>query len=121
MSEGVNDTGGKPALTKEQKKKANLFCIISTICGFLVAPIFCLLCYVLDDNGMESLGAVMLFPAFAAVLAGIGLMIFVRIKYSKSVYGLVLMILYIVMVAAVAIGAIVLIGACLTACTDPTW
>ena len=121
MSEGVNNTGKKPELTKEQKKKANILCIVSIVLGFVVPLICGALCYVFEDNGMETMSAMILFPAAFCFLAGIALMVIVRAKYSRSVFGKVLMILYIVCGAIGVIGAVFIIGACLTVCTDPTW
>ena len=111
----------KPELTAEQKKKANILCILSTVLGFPIPVIFCALCYFFEDNGMETLATAALTPAGFSLLAGVALMVIVRAKYSRSVFGKVLMILYIVMFLTVAAAAIYLFAACLTACSDPRW
>lgn len=111
----------KPELTNEQKKKANLLCVFSLIFGILLPLVFGGLSFVLDNCGMDTLSAYALFPAVGGFLAGMVLMIIVRAKYPRSVFGVILMILYIILIALVVIGTVILILAFLTACTDPTW
>jgi hypothetical protein len=52
------------------------------------------------------------FIPSAAMIAGIALMIVVRIKYSKSKFGLILMIIYCVYVAVALIFIIIALSSC---------
>ena len=111
----------KPELTAEEKKRANGLCVISLILGFAVTLILGAISLFLDNNGMETLSAYVLFPASASFLAGLVLMIIVRIKYSRSLFGKILMVIYIVFIAAAVVGTAYLLISCLTACSDPRW
>ena len=111
----------KPVLTPEEKKKANRLCIISTILGFVIPAIFAALSGYLNYIGMETVSAYALFPASFSLLAGLVLMIIVRAKYNRSLFGKILMIIYIVVMAIGVIGCAYLLISCLNACSDPTW
>lgn len=111
----------RPELTKEDKKKANRLCLISLLLGLVVPLIFGAASYFLNDNGEEVISTFLLFPAGASLLAGAVLMIIVRAKYSRSIFGKILMILYILLFAIGVIGVVYLILTILSVCTDPTW
>lgn len=111
----------RPELTAEEKKKANRLCIISAILGFVIPVIFGALSGYLNYIGMETVSAYALFPASFSLLAGLVLMIIVRAKYAGSLFGKLLMIIYIVVMAIGFIGCAYLLISCLNACTDPTW
>ncbi len=90
-------------MSPEENKRANILCVISLACE--VVPMFLngILSALLTVNGtwyvgdaqafMESIGSVLSGLLF---IAGIVLLIIVRVKYPKNVFGKVLMWVYIV-------------------------
>ena len=102
----------------QEQKKANKLCILSLILTVAVPLVLCIIFGI-----VESLGAVTNYyiPMFAGVLgsgamiAGFVLMIVVRVKYRKSKFGLILMIIYCVLVAVFLIFFIV---SATTSCSD---
>ena len=101
----------------QERKKANRLCILSLILGIVIPLAACILFWVVENAGSIPsyfvITMVTLLPS-AAMIAGIALMIVVRIKYSKSKFGLVLMIIYCVYVAA----ALIIIIIALSSCSD---
>lgn len=90
-------------MSPEENKRANILCVISLACE--VGPMFLngILSALLTVNGvwnvgdaqafMENIGGVLSGLLF---IAGIVLLIIVRVKYPKNVFGKVLMWVYIV-------------------------
>lgn len=115
----------RPELSPEEKKQANKLCIISMILMF--APIVIIfikdiILGVMYDTGTEEFlyniaGSYVLESTLAFLLIGCGiaalvLMILVRVKYPQSVFGKVLMWLYIVLAILVVVFIAVTIIAC---------
>ena len=101
----------------QERKKANRLCILSLILGIVIPLAACILFGVVENAGSIPsyfvITMVTLLPS-AAMIAGIVLMIVVRIKYPKNKFGLVLMIIY---CAYVVIGLIFFVIA-LSSCSD---
>lgn len=115
----------RPELSPEEKKQANKLCIISMILMF--APIVIIfikdiILGVMYDTGTEEFlyniaGSYVLESTLTFLLIGCGiaalvLMILVRVKYPQSVFGKVLMWLYIVLAILVVVFIAVTIIAC---------
>ena len=102
----------------QEQRKANGLCIISLILGVIFPVAACIIFGVAENLGFSPsysfISMVIGLPVSAAVIAGIALMIVVRVKYRKSKFGLVLMIIY---CAYVAISLLVLMFA-LSSCSD---
>ena len=113
--------------TPEDKKKANTMCIISLICMFVPSLISgvvtVLLSAALQGTGKSDFSTTSnvyeLITSFVYLLTGAAeiaswvLMIYVRVKYPKNVFGKVLMILYIGLVILGIIGTVILFIACI--------
>lgn len=102
--------------TPEEKKKANMLCLISVI--LTVCPtIFVMITSVFNikNNIITTI-----FGAITSVnnLAALVLMIVVRVKYPKNVFGKVLMWLYIITIVGGLILAIVFMISCAIMCGD---
>ena len=101
----------------QERKKANRLCILSLILGIVIPLAVCIIFGVVENTGFTPsyylITMVTLLPS-AAMIAGIVLMIVVRIKYPKNKFGLVLMIIY---CAYVVIGLIFFVIA-LSSCSD---
>ena len=112
--------------TPEEHRKGNLFSWISVACsvgskllGFLCGCVAGLIGKgtALDwsDNPIiQGLGALLYGVTGLAELAGFVLMVYVRVKYPKNVFGKVLMWIYIVGFILYLIAAIVLLIACIS-------
>ncbi|HCJ76274.1 hypothetical protein ACTQ1U_00035 [Thermoguttaceae bacterium LCP21S3_D4] len=115
----------RPELSPEDKKQADKLCIISMILMF--APIVIIfikdiILGVMYDTGTEEFlyniaGSYVLESTLTFLLIGCGiaalvLMILVRVKYPQSVFGKVLMWLYIVLAILVVVFIAVTIIAC---------
>ncbi|MDO5154874.1 MAG: hypothetical protein Q4D51_02815 [Eubacteriales bacterium] len=108
---------------EEEKKTANKLCLISLICMVLpiVLTIFSIVVLALTTSSDSSEADAIVFNILsavngAAVIAAIVLMIYVRIKYPKNIFGKVLMWLYIVIAILIVVAVIVLIVTCLVTC-----
>ena len=106
-------------MTPEDKHNANLLCIISLICMYGVPFVTGLFTSLFTRNGdISSTGSTLtsLFTSLSGLstIAAWVLMIIVRVKYRNSTFGKVLMIVYIVMLALVVIGFIILMASCVS-------
>ena len=114
---------GKPEFTSQDKKKANIMCIISLCLTFGLSIIFSLIIWILGTAGMgeesilelTSIGVMILMPAY---IAGIVLMIIVRVRFRRSVFGKVLMFIYIALAVISLISVVFLVGACIESCQN---
>ena len=94
-----------PAATdKANEKKANILCFISLGCEILPALIFGMILTIISQvtDGQPSAGLDIITNVLAIlnilfVIAGLVLMIYVRVKYPRNVFGKVLMWLFILM------------------------
>ncbi|MCR5804276.1 MAG: zinc ribbon domain-containing protein [Clostridia bacterium] len=111
---------GRPYGPQEQRK-ANKLCILSLILTIVVPLVFSIIVGIVASLGVfpadsfYSIVSIITLPASGAMIAGIALMIVVRVKYRKSKFGLILMIIYCVLVSLSLI--IVMISAT-TSCSD---
>lgn len=99
----------------QEQKKATKLCVISLILGVVIPLAACIIMGVAENLGTIPnyyLITMFSFIPSAAMIAGIALMIVVRIKYSKSKFGLVLMIIYCVYVAVALIFLIIALSSC---------
>lgn len=99
----------------QEQKKATKLCVISLILGVVIPLAACIIAGVAESLGSIPnyyLITMFSFIPSAAMIAGIALMIVVRIKYSKSKFGLVLMIIYCVYVAVALIFIIIALSSC---------
>ena len=114
---------GKPEFTRQDKKKANIMCIISLCLTFGMSILFSLIIWILGTTGMgeesilelTSIGIMILLPAY---IAGIVLMIIVRVRFRRSVFGKVLMFIYIALAVISLISVVFLVGACIESCQN---
>ena len=115
----------RPELSPEDKKQADKLCVISMILMFApMAVIFIknIILGLLFDAGKEEiyyniassyvLGSILTFLMAGCGIAALVLMILVRVKYPQSVFGKVLMWLYIALVILVVVFIAVTIIAC---------
>ena len=115
----------RPELSPEDKKQADKLCIISMILMFAPMVVIFLKNIILGllfDAGKEELyyniassyvlGSILTFLMAGCGIAALVLMILVRVKYPQSVFGKVLMWLYI----ALAILVVVFIAVTIIAC-----
>ena len=110
----------------DDERKANVFCIASLICVFLPRVLqflgYLLFGTLLQQVGRESVlydrisGALSAFRILS-LIAGIVLVIYVRVKYPKNIFGKVLMWIYIVLAVLILIAFIVMLVACTLACS----
>ena len=110
----------------DDERKANVFCIASLICVFLPRVLqflgYLLFGTLLQQVGRESVlydrisGALSAF-GILFLIAGIVLVIYVRVKYPKNIFGKVLMWIYIVLAVLILIAFIVMLVACTLACS----
>lgn len=107
------------------EKKANILCLISTFLGLspliiaiITAPIYKQFSSISTNQSVitTKIGSILSTFSGLGVIAGLVLMIYVRVKYPKNTFGKVLMILYIVAIALALIAIIVVIIACSIAC-----
>ena len=110
----------------EDERKANVFCIASLICVFLPRVLqflgYLLFGTLLQQVGRESVLYDRISGALSALgilflIAGIVLVIYVRVKYPKNIFGKVLMWIYIVLAVLIMIAFIVMLVACTLACS----
>ena len=110
----------------EDERKANIFCIASLICVFLPRVLqflgYLLFGTLLQQVGRESVLYDRISGALSALgilflIAGIVLVIYVRVKYPKNIFGKVLMWIYIVLAVLILIAFIVMLVACTLACS----
>lgn len=113
----------------EDHKKANILCVISLGLMFVSSFVFSLFMIGINsseisDGIRETLSAIFGFLTTASEVAAIAIMIYVRVKYKRSVFGKVLMWLYIIIGIMILIGAILLISVCifeLEKCSNGVW
>lgn len=112
-------------LRPEDEKKANSLCVVSLLCVFLpeilrmicFRGIYMFLGHVVQAEGiLEKLSRGLDLLVVASVIAGIVLMIYVRVKYPKNVFGKVIMWLYIILAILAILMIIIMIVACTLAC-----
>ena len=131
MSEGMNQpiyqepvhAKGKPEFTRQDKKKANIMCIISLCLTFGLSIVVSLIMWILSLTGMAedsiltvmSLSVMIMTPCY---IAGIVLMIIVRVRYRRSVFGKVLMFIYIALAVLSLIAMVFVVGACIDSCSN---
>ena len=107
------DDGGKNSNT------ANVMCIISLVCMYVIPIVAVIISGGLsniadkDESITSMFASAMSLAISASGLAAWVLMIIVRVKYPKNVFGKVLMWLYIIMLVLGVIGIIVLFVACI--------
>ena len=110
----------------EDERKANVFCIASLICVFLPRVLqflgYLFFGTLLQQVGRESVLYDRISGALSALgilflIAGIVLVIYVRVKYPKNIFGKVLMWIYIVLAVLILIAFIVMLVACTLACS----
>ena len=110
----------------EDERKANVFCIASLICVFLPRVLqflgYLLFGTLLQQVERESVLYDRISGALSALgilflIAGIVLVIYVRVKYPKNIFGKVLMWIYIVLAVLILIAFIVMLVACTLACS----
>ena len=110
----------------EDERKVNVFCIASLICVFLPRVLqflgYLLFGTLLQQVGRESVLYDRISGALSALgilflIAGIVLVIYVRVKYPKNIFGKVLMWIYIVLAVLILIAFIVMLVACTLACS----
>lgn len=91
---------------EEQKKEGNFYCIISTVCmGVSFLSVF--LTTMISEGAVVFTGMLNIITTVAAYV----LMIYVRVRYPKNIFGKVLMVIYIVVAiitVLLVIGAIIL-------------
>ena len=115
--------------TDEDKQKANLLCIFSILCMFAapgIAGIMTKISEVVFYGGAIEGIVNTILATFACFgwIAGIVLMIIVRVKYSDNTFGKVLMWVYIALaIIGVIVGMIVLftVIACMHECSRGMW
>ena len=104
----------------QERKKANRLCILSLILAVGAPLVITILFEMAENLGLGSnyfvvgLGVVIGILIACSVIAGIALMIVVRVKYTRSKFGLILMIIYCAYVAA----AILFLLFALSSCSD---
>lgn len=110
----------------DDERKANVFCIASLICVFLPRVLqflgYLLFGTLFQRVGRESVLYDRISGALSALgivflIAGIVLVIYVRVKYPKNIFGKVLMWIYIVLAVLILIAFIVMLVACTLACS----
>lgn len=118
-----------PSKEDEDKKKANLLCVISLLCMFAAPTIAGILMRVSEvifiSRDIEgAVGAFLMTFASFGWIAAIVLMIIVRVKYRDNTFGKVLMWVYIAMAVIALIAGIiaaVALVACIRECSNAHW
>ena len=113
---------GRPYGPQEQRR-ANTLCILSLILTVAVPLVFSILFEIvaspslgiLSSDSFYSVVSISSLPISGAMIAGIVLMIVVRVKYRKSKFGLILMIIYCVLVS---LSLIIILISATTSCSD---
>lgn len=113
VNQNINTDNKIKEMTEEDKKRANLLSTLSLVCGFLAPGILSALAYLLVDY-IEGLSSIIYSLVSIASTAGLVLMIIVRVKYPKSVFGKVVMWIYIVSYILAIIAVVLLIIACVS-------
>lgn len=106
---GQTPTPSAPAPTPEDEKRANILCIISLACELLpilVNTIFSLFSSTLMEVAEVDVESTVTFSdilmnvwgtvCVALMIAGLAIMIYVRVRYPQNVFGKVLMWVYII-------------------------
>ena len=109
----------------EDERKVNGLCIVSLMCVFLPG-VFQFLGYLFFGTWLQRVGrcsvlydrisSAMSVLGIVFLIAGIVLVIYVRVKYPKNIFGKVLMWIYIVLAVLALIAFIVMLVACTLAC-----
>ena len=116
--------GPQKEYTAEDRRMANILCIVSLICMFVIPAVFTLIMGVVRDaeivknDALDKVTDLFIFIIGAAHIAAWVLMILVRVKYKHSTFGKVLMIVYLILLALAVIGVIVLIVSCISCLRD---
>lgn len=107
----------------QDDKLANTLCIISLVCEIVPIIISGVLMYVLSEMTegdtfavADMVANVMGIFNILCAIAGLVLMIYVRVKYPKNIFGKVLMWLYIVVAVTALIAFIIYMVLILVAC-----
>lgn len=107
----------------EDSRKANRLCILSLVCvlfpgaiGFLGEWNVISTVNEAVPGSMEILSNLMSWVSGIAFIAGIVLIIFVRVKYPQNIFGKVLMWVYIVAAIVIFAFIVLLILTCASAC-----
>ena len=116
-------------LSPEDRKKANILCIISLVLMFVFSTLMSVVIMAINNSSNSSeIGTVITgicgFLSTGSEIAAIAIMIYVRVRYKNSIFGKVLMWLYIVIGILILIGAILLIWICLyefEKCANGVW
>lgn len=106
---GQTPTPSAPTPTPEDEKRANILCIISLACELLpilVNTIFSLFSSTLKEVAEVDVQSAVTFSdilmnvwgtvCVALMIAGLAIMIYVRVRYPQNVFGKVLMWVYII-------------------------
>lgn len=115
--------------TPEDRKKANILCVISLVLMFVASFVFTFIMMGINSSDIptgisEALSAIFGFLTTGSEVAALAIMIYVRVKYKQSVFGKVLMWLYIIIGIMILIGAILLISICIyewEKCANGVW
>lgn len=97
----------KKYISPEDKKHANILCIISVLCFFAVPSVLAALMELIHNINYDIYDVfdhIASSVSVASFIVAITLMILVRVKYPNSVFGKVLMWLYIAVIVLAVIG-----------------
>ena len=115
----------KRDLTPQEKKTANLLCILSLLCEVFAVGYFLFdgaigfthlrtdqitQAVVMVDRVLETFSGI-------ALIAGIVILILVRVKYPANVFSKVLIWVYVIVTLLIIVAIVLLIMACFSACT----
>ena len=107
----------------EDDHLANMLCIISLVCMFVVPIGSYGVLYFLDGakfstKVLDALTSISTCLMGASYIAAWVLMILVRVKYKKNKFGFILMIIYLILLALTVIAIIFLIASCISCLND---
>lgn len=110
----------KQPLSPEDNKKANMLCGLSLLLSYGIPGLGAFLSYLASSNStiIQYLGNLISSVVGLSSIAGIVIMIIVRIKYPQNTFGKVLMWVYIVEYILLIILGIVIVIACSAAISD---
>lgn len=97
----------KKYISPEDKKSANILCIISVLCFFAVPSVLAALMELIHNINYDIYDVfdhIASSVSVASFIVAMTLMILVRVKYPNSVFGKVLMWLYIAVIVLAVIG-----------------
>lgn len=108
--------------SQEDNKKANILCAISLVCWFIVPLIISAISKLYTNsfysysNGESECLNIIGAGSGLSIIAGIVLMIIVRVKYPNNTFGKVVMWLFIVLTVLAVISVILMIAFLWTLC-----